>query len=237
MIAVGFFKFFCILIAKKSTFLKFLLAFMKTLSNFGDFTESHSRIYISLLRYSWSRRWCWKSQIIFEVGYGITVQNRRRLPECRNNHCEEGFSKDPKKSKCFRVRDGNWGNWSERGGRAPPPPLPAWANFSIIMECRPKKRLLPLCVNSVSCTYFQLTHRLIWAQQVEIGCQSRRCPGGQQSGQRRRFPGDTHFCREKCKYTAVAMGLRSFEHWSRSSGHCCWVSAKVSKFFRVQYRI
>jgi hypothetical protein len=32
------------------------------------------------------------------------------------------------------------------GGREPPPPLPAWANFSIMMECTQKKEPLPLCV-------------------------------------------------------------------------------------------
>jgi hypothetical protein len=30
----------------------------------------------------------------FEKGYSITFQNHRRLPQCRNNHFEEGFSKD-----------------------------------------------------------------------------------------------------------------------------------------------
>ncbi len=51
------FNFYCIWIARKSTLLfKFLLASMKTLTNFGDFTESRSRIYIPLLRHSGFRK-------------------------------------------------------------------------------------------------------------------------------------------------------------------------------------
>jgi hypothetical protein len=30
-----------------------------------------------------------------------------------------------------------------------PPPSPAWANFSIMMECTPESGLLPLCEYSV----------------------------------------------------------------------------------------
>ncbi len=88
---------------------------MKTLTNFGDFTKICSRIYIPLLQHSvqkavkcysvkWlvSPRWWWKFQIIFEEGYSIgTFQNHRRLPECRNNHFEEGFIKILKINKCF----------------------------------------------------------------------------------------------------------------------------------------
>jgi hypothetical protein len=32
-----------------------------------------------------------KNSKMFEAGYGISFQDHRRLPECRNKHFEEGF--------------------------------------------------------------------------------------------------------------------------------------------------
>jgi hypothetical protein len=40
--------------------------------------------------FSISQRLRWKIQKKFEVGYGITFQNHRRLPECRTKHSKEG---------------------------------------------------------------------------------------------------------------------------------------------------
>ncbi len=47
---------------------------------------------------------------------------------------------------CNFVRDDNY---SGRWWACNPPPSPAWANISIMMECTPESRPLPLCVYSV----------------------------------------------------------------------------------------
>jgi hypothetical protein len=105
---------FCILIVKKNTF-KVVAASMKTLTgtNFGDFTGSRIRISYSegtstimgnlnsaFEKADSQSSDCDFSKVILIIFYHHLrlaeqfTENHRRLPEWRNKHFDEGFSKD-----------------------------------------------------------------------------------------------------------------------------------------------
>jgi hypothetical protein len=57
-------------------------------------------------------------------------------------------------------------NVMKGGGRAPPPPTPAWDNFTLMMECTPESSVCysVYSVGDMSCTvhYFAMCMLLVW---------------------------------------------------------------------------